>query len=85
MSDTDTRRQHDRRIAPRGGRRESDRAWSTGRLARCIGMSGNFVLDEIKGGEITAARFGREYRIPVEEVRRYLTARGFPIPADLPS
>lgn len=60
-------------------------AWSTGQLAQCIGMSSDFVVDEIRAGELTASKFGREYRISVAEVRRYLVSKGFPLPAALAS
>mgnify|MGYP006935486153 CR=1 FL=1 len=55
-------------------------AWSTGQLAYVIGMSSWFVSKEIATGEIKASRFGTEYRIHVDEVRRYLTDKGFPLP-----
>lgn len=74
-----------RRAIPRGGRRPGDalNAWSTGQLAQCIGMSTDFVVGEIRAGELGASKFGREYRIAVAEVRRYLISKGFPLPAVL--
>lgn len=48
-------------------------------------MSRGFVLQEIKSHEIAASQFGREYRIAKLEVRRYLTAKGFPLPDSLNS
>lgn len=58
-------------------------AWTTGQLAEHIGMSASFVLAEIRGKELTASQFGREYRIHADEVRRYLVAKGWPLPATL--
>lgn len=71
--------------APRvNGRRASDpQGWSTERLAGAIGMSSDFVLGEIKAGELRASLFGRVYRIHVDEVRRYVQAKGWPPPADI--
>jgi hypothetical protein len=43
-------------------------------------MSRKFVIAEIKGCEIAASRFGREYRIASAEVRRYCEAHRFPVP-----
>jgi len=77
---TDQRSGEDRRRQPRGGRRAGDSAWSTTDLANCIGMSASFVRDEIEAGEISAVRFGREWRVPHAEVIRYLTAKGWPLP-----
>lgn len=78
------------REGPRsGGRRASDRptgnGWSTGQLAHHIGMSGAFVRGEIESGEIVASRFGSEWRIAAAEVRRYLLAKGYPLPDALAS
>lgn len=80
------RRQVERRGPgrPPTGRRAMDRpanAWSTGQMAYCVGMTTWFVVREIEAGEIKGVRIGREYRIPIVEVRRYLQAKGFPVPA----
>jgi excisionase family DNA binding protein len=86
MADLRNPMQPDRRHEPRGGRRAGERqvdAWSTGTMADCIGMSSDFVRREIEAGELKASRFGREYRIQVDEVRRYLLAKQFPIPDSL--
>lgn len=82
--------QPDRRSGPRGGgRRATDEAhgpaWTTGQLAHEIGMSADFVVSEIRAGELVASKFGREYRIAAAEIRRYLTARRFPVPDHLAS
>lgn len=79
------RRQAERRKSgrPPAGRRSVDvpaNAWSTGQMAYWIGMTTETILCEINTGELHAAMFGREYRIHIEEVRRYLTAKGFPLP-----
>ena len=50
-------------------------------MAEWTGMSTDFVLDEIRCGELRAARFGRHYRIPFPEVLRYLRAKGFMLPS----
>jgi hypothetical protein len=83
------RRQHSERrsgIRP-GGRRSTDpptgKGWSTGQLAHHIGMSGKFVRGEIEAKEIIASRFGSEWRIAAAEVRRYLLAKGYPLPDTL--
>lgn len=75
------------RRAGQGDRRRTARvihepvnAWSTGQLAYVIGMTSWFVHKEIASGEVRASKFGGEYRIHVDEVRRYLTAKGFPLP-----
>jgi excisionase family DNA binding protein len=60
--------------------REPVNAWSTGQLAHVIGMSAWFVSREIQAGELKASRFGTEYRIHVDEVRRYLVAKQWPLP-----
>lgn len=68
---------------PRTGRRSIDRpanAWSTGQMAFHVGMTSWFIVREIEAGELKASRIGREYRIHVAEVRRYLEAKGFPLP-----
>ena len=39
------------------------------------------MLDEIRSGELQAARFGRHYRIAFPEVCRYLRAKGFSLPS----
>ena len=57
------------------------RPWTTTDLAQWTGMSADFVLDEIRSGELRAARFGRHYRIAFPEVLRYLRAKGFSLPA----
>jgi len=70
-----------------GGRRSTDppvgNGWSTGQLAFHIGMSRKFVLEEIHAKAISASQFGREYRIPSSEVRRYCESHGFPVPESL--
>jgi hypothetical protein len=70
-----------------GGRRATDQpsgnGWSTGQLGHHIGMSGNFVRSEIESGELVASRFGSEWRIAAAEVKRYLLAKGFPLPDSL--
>lgn len=70
---------------PRPGRRRATEppvgnAWSTGQLARHIGMSRKFVIDQILIDQIRASRFGREWRIASAEVRCYCEARAFPVP-----
>ena len=57
------------------------RPWATTDLAQWTGMSADFVLDEIRTGELQAARFGRHYRIAFTEVRRYLRDKGFTLPS----
>ena len=57
------------------------RPWRTTDLAHWTGMSADFVLDEIRSGELRAARFGRHYRIAFPEVCRYLRAKGFSLPS----
>ena len=75
---------------PRVGVRDSvlratRRPWATSDVAAWTGMSTDFVLDEIRSGELRAARFGRHYRIAFGEVLRYLRDKGFPLPvADTP-
>lgn len=59
----------------------SAHAWSVSQLAEWIGMSKQFVRNEIKAKEIKASTFGGEYRIPTGEVLRYLEAKGWPTPA----
>ena len=68
-----------------GGRRASDQQvpWTTTQLAAWIGMSADFVLREIYARELVASQFGREYRIPVAEVKRYLQVKAFPVPDTL--
>jgi excisionase family DNA binding protein len=85
MADLRDPARRDRREGPRrGGRRATDTqtgsAWTTGQLAFYIGMSRGFVLGEIRGGEIIASQFGREYRIAAAEVKRYLSDKRFPLP-----
>ncbi len=58
------------------------RALSTRDLAELTGMTTEFFRLEIVSGEIHAARFGREYRIPAQEAARYLTEKQFPVPVD---
>ena len=60
----------------------AQRPWTTTDLARWTGMSADFVLDEIRAGELQAARFGRHYRIAFTEVLRYLREKGFSLPSD---
>ena len=60
----------------------AQRPWTTTDLARWTGMSADFALDEIRAGELHAARFGRQYRIAFTEVRRYLREKGFSLPSD---
>ena len=60
----------------------AQRPWTTTDLARWTGMSADFVLDEIRAGELHAARFGRHFRIAFTEVLRYLREKGFSLPAD---
>ena len=75
---------------PRVGVRDSvpratRRPWTTTEVAAWTGMSTDFVLDEIRSGELRAARFGRHYRIAFGEVLRYLREKGFTLPvADTP-
>lgn len=82
-------RAEERRAVRRGGRRAMDTptggAWSPGQLAFHIGMSHDFVLAEIRAGEIVASPFGRQWRIATAEVVRYLTAKRFPLPDSLAS
>lgn len=49
-------------------------------LADVTGMSVDFFYLEIDAGELRAAKFGREYRVPADEADRYLTAKQFPVP-----
>ena len=44
-------------------------------------LSTDFVLDEIRSGELRAARFGRHCCIAFPDVVRYLRAKGFLLPA----
>ena len=77
-----------RRVGRPNGRRAIDQcsinkpanAWSTAQMAFCIGMSAGFVQSEIICGELKASLFGGSYRIAATEVRRYLEAKGFPVP-----
>ncbi len=83
LEKADRRVSRDRRGGRPGGRRSIDRpinAWSTGQLAYHIGMRSEFVLTEIRAGQIKASMFGHEYRIHSDEVRRYLESKGFPVP-----
>ena len=65
--------------------RATRRPWATTDVAAWTGMSTDFVLDEIRSGELRAARFGRHYRIAFGEVLRYLRDKGFTLPvADPP-
>lgn len=61
----------------------TDRAWSTGDLARWTGASGEFFRQEIEAGRLKGSRFGRVYYVHVTEVCRYLTAKGWPVPSSL--
>ena len=56
------------------------RPWATTDVAAWTGMSTDFVLDEIRSGELRAARFGRHYRIAFPDVVRYLRTKGFLLP-----
>lgn len=47
-------------------------------------MSADFVLDEIRAGELHAARFGLHFRIAFPEVLRYLREKGFSLPSGDP-
>jgi excisionase family DNA binding protein len=49
-------------------------------VAEAIGMSVDFVYLEIEQGELTASRFGRQYRIAFVEVVRYFEEKRFPMP-----
>lgn len=49
-------------------------------LADVTGMSVDFFYLEIAEGELHAVKFGREYRIPADEVDRYLAEKRFPKP-----
>ncbi len=49
-------------------------------LADITGMSVDFVYLEIEAGELRASRFGRFYRIAVDEAVRYLEVKQFPVP-----
>lgn len=55
--------------------------WSTHDLAAWTGMSAQFFRREIGAGELRAVRFGRVWRIHVNEVTRYLANKGFSVPA----
>lgn len=85
LADAERRKQERRGPGrPPTGRRAMDRpanAWSTGQMAYCLGMTTWFVAHEIETGELKASRIGREYRIHYTEVRRYLQAKDFPVPA----
>jgi hypothetical protein len=59
-------------------------AWGTSYFGN-LRTSITGVDTEIKAGEIVASQFGREYRIAAAEVRRYLEAKGFPLPEVLAS
>lgn len=79
------RRKAERRAGgrPPTGRRSVDvpaNAWSTGQMAFWVGMRTETILREIEAGELRASMFGREYRIHVAEVRRYLISKDFPMP-----
>ncbi len=67
---------------PRASKPTSAHAWSVSQLADWIGMSKQFVRNEIKAKELQASTFGGEYRIPTGEVVRYLEAKGWPTPQD---
>jgi len=56
-------------------------AWTPAQLAQYIGMSYDFVLQEIAAGELKASRFGAHWRIHSSAVWDYLTGKGFPVPA----
>ena len=60
--------------------RKTNGGWSTGRLAAHIGMGYDFIRTEIELGELAASRFGREWRIAPEEVRRYCRKNKWPEP-----
>jgi excisionase family DNA binding protein len=62
----------------------AQRPWTTTDLARWTGMSADFVLDEIRVGELHASRFGRHFRIAFPEVLRYLREKGFSLPSGEP-
>ena len=53
---------------------------STGQIASAIGMSAQFVRDEINAGELKAFRVGSrrrlEWRVSFAEAKRYLTRIG---------
>lgn len=51
------------------------KAWTPRQIADVIGMSQDFVLAEIRAGQIVAAKFGNRWRIPASEVARYLDSR----------
>ena len=76
-----------RRRRRANGRRSTDMpivGWSTVQLAYWIGMSKDFVIGEIQAREIKATMFGVEYRIHSTEVKRYLLAKGWPLPSWMP-
>jgi excisionase family DNA binding protein len=60
--------------------RKTNGGWSTGRLATHVGMSYDFIRAEIRLGELKASRFGREWRIEIDEVRRYCRKHSWPEP-----
>ena len=62
-------------------RTPTPRPWATTDVATWTGMSTDFVRDEIRCGELRAARFGRHYRIAFLDVLRYLRAKGFSLPS----
>ena len=83
----DTERTFQRRRTRATGRRSTDIpivGWSTVQLAYWIGMSKDFVIGEIQAREIKATMFGVEYRIHATEVKRYLLAKGWPLPSWMP-
>lgn len=63
-----------KRLKPRGD------IWTPRQLAEVIGMSTQFVLTEIRAGELQASRFGSVWRIRSTEVARYLAEKQFPMP-----
>ena len=69
-----------RASVPDSSRRATRRPWATTEVAAWTGMSTDFVLDEIRSGDLRAARFGRHYRIAFGEVLRYLRDKGFTLP-----
>ena len=49
--------------------------WATTDVAAWTGMSTDLVLDQIRSGELRAARFGRHHRITFPEVESRSTPR----------
>jgi len=67
-------------MTSRTRQRGSDAAWTAAVLAHELGMSVRFIRGEIAEKQLKAVKIGREYRIPADEVERYCTQLGWPVP-----